>query len=88
VKGDLLLKVSDNNYQEAETSFCEAINIAKRQKAKSLELRAIISLSQLYKKLGRKEEAREILEEIYGWFKEGFETKDLKEAKSLLEELR
>ncbi len=71
----------------AEGSFQKAIEIARRQSAKSLELRAVTSLSRLLQKQGKKAEARQILAEVYGWFTEGFDTPDLKEAKALLEEL-
>ena len=73
---------------EAEECFWKAIEIARRQQAKSLELRAAMSLSRLWQKQGRKEEARKMLAEIYNWFTEGFDTKDLQEAQGLLEELR
>jgi hypothetical protein len=72
---------------EAEACFHKAIEIACRQSAKSLELRAVMSLSRLRQRQGKKEEARQMLAEIYGWFTEGFDTADLKEAKALLEEL-
>jgi len=72
---------------EAEACFRKAIEIARRQSAKSLELRAVMSLSRLWQQQGRKDEARQMLADIYGWFTEGFDTKDLKEAKALLEEL-
>jgi predicted ATPase len=65
----------------------KAIEVARRQSAKSLELRAVMSLSRLWQQQGKKKEAHEILAEIYGWFTEGFDTKDLQEAKTLLEEL-
>jgi predicted ATPase len=73
--------------EEAEACFHKAIDIARRQSAKSLELRAVMSLSRLWQQQGKKAEAREMLAEIYGWFTEGFDTKDLQEAKVLLEEL-
>jgi predicted ATPase len=73
--------------QEAEGYFLKAIEIARRQSAKSLELRAVTSLSQLWRQQGKKDQARRILAEIYSWFTEGFDTVDLKEAKALLEEL-
>ena len=63
------------------------MEIAQRQQAKSLELRAVMSLSQLWQQQGKKVEARQMLAEIYDWFTEGFNTADLKEAKALLEEL-
>jgi len=72
---------------EAEECFLRAIEIARKQQAKSLELRAVMSLSRLWQQQGRKAEARQMLAEIYGWFTEGFDTKDLQEAKTLLEEL-
>jgi predicted ATPase len=72
---------------EAEACFLKAIEIARRQQAKSLELRATVSLARLWQQQGKKEEARQMLAEIYNWFTEGFDTKDLQEAKALLEEL-
>ncbi|MCI0529937.1 MAG: hypothetical protein L0Y56_21040, partial [Nitrospira sp.] len=70
-----------------EACFRQAIDIARHQHAKSLELRAVMSLSRLWQKQGKQEEARQILMEIYDWFTEGFDTVDLQEAKVLLEEL-
>ena len=72
---------------EAEECFLQALAVARKQQAKSLELRAAVSLSRLWQKQGKKEEARQMLAEIYYWFTEGFETKDLQEAKALLDEL-
>jgi predicted ATPase len=72
---------------ETETCFLKAVEIARKQQAKSLELRAVMSLSRLWQKQGKKEEARRMLAEIYSWFTEGFDTKDLQEAKALLDEL-
>ena len=72
---------------EAEGCFQKAVEIARGQSAKSLELRAVTSLSRLWQRLGKKKKARLLLAEIYGWFTEGFDTADLKEAKALLEEL-
>jgi predicted ATPase len=73
---------------EAEECFLKAIEIARKQQAKSLELRAVMSLSRLWQQQGKKDEARQMLAEIYGWFTEGFDTVDLQEAKALLEELK
>ena len=73
--------------QEAEGCFLHAIEIARHQSAKSLELRAVMHLSRLWQSQGRREEARQILAEMYGWFAEGFDTEDLQEAKALLAEL-
>ena len=72
---------------EAEACFHKAIEIARQQQAKSLELRAVMSLARLWQQQGKKHEAHQMLAEIYGWFTEGFDTKDLQEAKALLEEL-
>jgi predicted ATPase len=69
---------------EAEACFHKAIEVARRQSAKSLELRAVMSLSRLWQQQGKKDEARQMLAEIYGWFTEGFDTKDLQEAQALL----
>ena len=76
-----------NTQSEAEAYFFKAIEIARRQSAKSLELRAVMSLSRLWHSQGKKEQARRMLAEIYGLFTEGFDTADLREAKALLEEL-
>ena len=70
-----------------EAYFQKAIEIARRQSAKSLELRAVMSLSRLWQSQGKKVEARRMLAEIYGWFTEGFDTADLQEARALLAEL-
>jgi len=72
---------------EAEACFLKAIDIARKQQAKSLELRAVRSLSRLWQRQGKRDNARELLAEVYGWFTEGFETADLQEARALLEEL-
>jgi class 3 adenylate cyclase/predicted ATPase len=72
---------------EAEECFQRALDVARQQQAKSLELRAAMSLSRLWRLQGRGDEARGLLAEIYGWFTEGFDTADLKEAKALLREL-
>lgn len=72
---------------ETETCFLKAIEIARQQGAKSLELRAVMSLGRLWQRQGKEIEARHMLAEIYGWFTEGFDTADLQEAKGLLDEL-
>jgi predicted ATPase len=87
MKGELLLTQVPPDDEQAETCFHEAIKIARRQAAKSLELRAAMSLSRLWQSQGKKAEAQRLLHEIYGWFTEGFDTADLKAAKTLLEEL-
>jgi tetratricopeptide (TPR) repeat protein len=77
----------DDSNAEAQSCFKRAIEIARKQSAKSLELRAPVSLARLLKKQGRREEAHVILAEIYNWFTEGFDTADLKDAKALLDQL-
>ena len=73
---------------QAEACFLQALDVARRQRSKSLELRTAIGLSRLWQRQGsRKEEARQLLAEVYGWFTEGFATADVQEAKALLEEL-
>ena len=72
---------------EAEACFLEAIEIARKQQAKSWELRATMSLVRLWQQQGKTKEAHQVLSEIYNWFTEGFDTKDLQEAKGLLDEL-
>jgi class 3 adenylate cyclase/predicted ATPase len=72
---------------EVERCFCQALDIARRQEAKSLELRAAMSLARLWQQQGKRDEARELLAPVYGWFTEGFDTADLQETKALLEEL-
>jgi predicted ATPase len=87
VEGYLLLIASAENAAEAEDCFHQAIDVARRQKAKSPELAAATSLDRLRQKQGNQEEARQMLSKIYGWFTEGFDTRDLREAKALLDEL-
>ena len=92
--GELSLKVTTETGRTdeerkipPEESFLKAIEIARRQLAKSLELRAVTSLSRLWRRQGKKDEARQMLAAIYAWFTEGHDTPDLREAKALLEEL-
>ena len=73
--------------EEAEACFLKAIAIAQQQEAKSLELRATTSLARLWQRQGKHHAARTTLSAIYGWFTEGFETKDLQEAKALFDAL-
>jgi tetratricopeptide (TPR) repeat protein len=86
LKGRLLELKS--NWKEAENSYRTSIEIARRQHAKSLELRATTSIARLLAKQGKRDEARKMLSEIYNWFTEGFDTADLKDAKTLLDELQ
>ena len=85
LRGELLL-VEGAADAEVEQWYCQAIEIARQQSAKSLELRAVMSLSRLRQQQGKKEEAHHMLAEIYNWFTEGFNTADLQEARQLLEE--
>ena len=87
LKGELLLSLSADNQAEAEACWHQALAVARRQQAKSLELRAAVSLSRLWQQQGKRAEARELLASIYGWFTEGFDAVDLQEAKALLEAL-
>jgi len=102
LKGELLLQPGDQGLEsgvltadaglqtrdaEAEACFRQALDIARRQQAKSLELRAAMSLSRLWQHQGKRAAAYELLAPVYGWFTEGFDTADLQEAKALLDEL-
>jgi predicted ATPase len=87
LKGELLLQQSSDNSTAAESCFQQAITTAQNQQAKSLELRATTSLARLWQSQGKRDEARQVLGDIYGWFTEGFDTADLKDAQALLDEL-
>ena len=87
IKGELLLAQVAADEQQAEACFQNALIVARGQSAKSLELRAGMSLSRLWQKQGKKDDARRLLAEIYGWLTEGFDTADLKAAKALIDEL-
>jgi len=86
VKGELLKKKGAPE-GELEELFLKSLNISRKQQAKMLELRTAMSLGRMWMTQGKKAEARKMLEEIYGWFTEGFDFPDLKEAKAFLEEL-
>jgi len=87
VKGELLLALNPSDIADAEQCFRTAIEIARQQSARTEELRATMSLARLLKKQGRRDQARTMLADIYGWFTEGFDTADLKDAKALIDEL-
>jgi predicted ATPase len=87
LKGDLLLHQSSDNATEAESCFHHALEIARNQRAKSFELRAVTSLAQLWQQQGRRQEAYDLLAPVYNWFTEGFDTADLQDAKALLDAL-
>jgi len=86
-RGELLLMRQMQKVGEAEECFRQALDTARHQQAKSLELRAAMSLSRLWQQQGKQKEAHHLLADIYGWFTEGFDTPDLQEAKALLQEL-
>ena len=87
LRGVLLLRQAAPQPEEAEACFQRALEVARRQQAKSLELRAAMSLARLWQRQGKRDEARVLLAPVYGWFTEGFDTADLQEARALLEEL-
>jgi predicted ATPase len=85
IQGELLCSMQ--KISAAEDSFSEALAVARRQSAKLFELRAATRLARLWRSQGKPQQARELLAPVYGWFTEGFDTRDLKEAKALLDEL-
>jgi len=87
IKGELLLARSANDRDAAEAAFGEALSVARALQAKVLELRAAMSMARLWRDQDKRNEARDLLAPVYGWFTEGFDTLDLKEAKALLDEL-
>jgi predicted ATPase len=87
LRGALLVQHAMAPLGEVETCFQQALTVARRQQAKSLELRVAMSLSRLWQQQGKQAEAYELLAPVYGWFTEGFDTADLQEAKTLLDEL-
>ena len=84
--GEIALKSPVADATKAEAYFERALTVARARQAKSSELRAAMSMARLWRDQGKREEARELLAPVYGWFAEGFDTRDLKEAKALLEE--
>ena len=87
IAGEIALKSPARDTQKAEKYFERALSVARQQQMKSWELRAAMSLARLWRDQGKVQQARELLAPVYGWFTEGFDTRDLKEAKALLEEL-
>jgi predicted ATPase len=85
--GEIALKSPEHDAAKAQAHFTRALEIAQSQQARSWELRAAASLARLWRDQGRRAEAHNLLAPVYGWFTEGFDTRDLKEAKALLEEL-
>jgi predicted ATPase len=85
--GEIALKSPEPDTAKAEVYFERALAVAREQQAESWELRAAMSMARLWRNQGKRDEASELLAPVYGWFTEGFDTRNLKEAKSLLEEL-
>jgi predicted ATPase len=86
-KGELLLLLPHPDRRQAASCFRQALAIARSQQAKSLELRTTLRLSHLWQQQGKRDQARQLLAQSYGWFTEGFDTPDLQEAKALLQQL-
>jgi predicted ATPase len=87
IAGQIALKLPVLDAAKAEAYFKRALSVARQQQAKSWELRAAMSMARLWRDQGKRNEARDLLAPVYGWFTEGFDTLDLKEAKALLDEL-
>jgi predicted ATPase len=85
--GEIMLASALPDEKKAEEHFAYALAVARHQQAKSWELRASMSLARLWRDHGKVQQARDLLAPVYGWFTEGFDTRDLKEAKALLEQL-
>ena len=85
--GEIVLMSSEPDLAKAESHFKRSLAVARQQQAKSWQLRAAMSLARLWRDQGKVQQARELLAPVYGWFTEGFDTLDLKEAKALLQEL-
>ena len=87
VAGEIALKSPEPDVAKAQAYFERALSVARAQEAKSWELRAATSLARLWRDQGKRQQARELLAPVYGWFTEGFDTLDLKQAKAVLDEL-
>ena len=85
--GEIALRSANPDAAKAQVYFERALTVARQQQAKSWELRAAMSLARLWLDQGKQDEARDLLAPVYGWFTEGFDTLDLKDAKALLDEL-
>jgi predicted ATPase len=88
IAAEISLMSSDPDATKAEASFERALSVARAQQAKSWELRAAMSMARLWRDQGKRQQAHDLLAPVYGWFTEGFDTLDLKEAKTLLEQLK
>ena len=87
VAGEIALMSPERDVAKAERYFEHCLAVARAQQAKSWELRAAMSMTRLWRDQGKRDEARDLLAPVYGWFTEGFDTRDLKEAKALPDEL-
>ena len=87
IAGEIALKSPQSDVARAQSNFEHSLLVARKQQAKSLELRTAMSLARLWRSQGKSQQARELLAPIYSWFTEGFDARDLKDAKALLEEL-
>jgi predicted ATPase len=87
IAGEIALMSPEPDAAKAEAYLERALAVARKQQAKSSELRAAISVARLWRDQGKPQQAREVLAPVYGWFTEGFDTSDLKEAKALLDAL-
>jgi predicted ATPase len=87
LKGELLLRLSPPDVPQAIACLHQALDVARRQQAKTLELRAALSLGRLWQQQSKRDQARQLLAAVYSWFTEGFETPDLQEATALLKDL-
>jgi predicted ATPase len=85
--GEIALKLSRPDVEKAEAYFERALAVARQQQTKSWQLRTAMSMARLLRDRGKRDEARDLLAPVYGWFTEGFDTRDLKEAKALLKAL-
>ena len=87
IAGEIVLRSPESDEEKAQVYFEKALSIAREQQTKSWELRAAMSMARLWRDRGKRKEACNLLAPIYGWFTEGFYTRDLKEAKALLDEI-
>jgi predicted ATPase len=87
LRGKIALLSPEQDAAKAEVCFERALAVAREQRAKSWELRAAMSMARLWRAQGKRDEARDLLVSVYGWFTEGFDTRDLKEARALLDAL-
>ena len=87
IAGEIALKSPQPDVSKAQAYFERALAVARKQQAKSWELRVAMSMARLWRDQGKRDAARDLLAPVYNWFTEGLDTRDLKEAKALLEDL-